>query len=107
MFTKLQESLHRSSLIDRSAFRTATLLTLGLVGCIATGSVVLAQSELDQYGHDMTSSPGSVESKPFVADSGSKTDTAGIIVPETTQSMDVIRSCGPRIFPDCSTGTEQ
>jgi hypothetical protein len=104
MFTKHQNPLRRSSMGCHPMFRTTTLLALSLAGCISASGVVFANPEMDRYGRDITSGPWPVESNSFVTDSGSKTDTVGIIVPETTQSTDAITQCGPRKFPDCYPG---
>jgi hypothetical protein len=107
MFTKHQNPLRRSSMGCRPMFRTTTLLALSLAGCITASGVVFAHPEMDRYGRDITSGPWSVESKPIVADTDSTTDAAGFIIPETTQSTDVIMQCGRRLFDDCSPKTGQ
>ena len=107
MFTKHQNTLRRSSMAGRPMFQTTTSLALSLAGCIAASSVVFAHPEMDRYGRDITSAPWSVESKPIVANSDSKTDAAGFKIPESAQSPDVITHCSHGLFDDCQSETEQ
>ena len=100
MFTTHTTRSCRKSFICRSSARSIAWVTIGLVSCIAGSSIGLARPAMDGDRLAMSSGASSVEVNP-IFNVTTDINAAKIVVPETTQSTDVIRPCSPRIHPEC------